>query len=143
MTKGVDYPGVSIVFWCHDGKGNYVLHRRGPGARDENGKWDCGGGSLEVHENVLDCLRKEVREEYCTEPKSIEFLGYTDSHRSHKGEKVHWVALAFRVLVDPDEVKIGEPHKFDDIGWFRVSHLPGPLHPTVVEEVEKYRAKLI
>ena len=143
MQKGVDYPGVSIVFWCHDGKGQYLLHRRGPRARDENGKWDCGGGSLEIHENVLDCLRKEIKEEYCAEAKEIEFLGYTDSHREHKGQRVHWVALAFRVLVDPGVVQIGEPDKFDDIGWFSLDKLPSPLHPTVTEEVKVYKSKLI
>ncbi|HEY4515461.1 MAG TPA: NUDIX domain-containing protein [Candidatus Paceibacterota bacterium] len=142
MRKGVDYPGVSIVFWCHDGKGKYLLHKRSINTRDEQGKWDCGGGALEVHEDVLDCLRKEIMEEYCTEAREIEFLTYFDSHREHKGEKVHWIALTFRVLVDPGTVKIGEPHKFDELGWFTIDTLPSPLHPTAEAEAKSLKAKL-
>ncbi|HEY4493469.1 MAG TPA: NUDIX domain-containing protein [Candidatus Paceibacterota bacterium] len=141
--KGIDYPGVSVVFWCHDGKGNYAMHRRGPEARDENGKWDCGSGGLEVHDNVLDRLRTEVKEEYCAEAKEIEFLGYFDSHREHKGEQVHWIALTFRVLVDPHTVKIGEPGKHDKIGWYTRDNLPLPMHPTAAEEAIMLRNKLI
>ncbi len=142
MRSGIDYPGVSVVFLCHDGKGKYLLHKRSVNARDEHGKWDCGGGALEAHENVLECLRHELKEEYCAEPLETEFLGYVDSHREHKGEKVHWIALTFRVLVDPAVVQIGEPHKFDDIGWFTLDNLPSPLHPTAEIEFNEYRSKL-
>jgi|SRR3989344_4946263 len=143
MQKGVDYPGVSVVFFCHDGKGNYLLHKRSKKCRDEHGKWDCGGGGLEAHDIVLDRLRKELMEEYCVEPKEIEFLGYFDSHREHMGEKVHWIALSFRVLVDRNMVKIGEPEKFDDLNWFTIDCLPSPMHPTAEAEFKLYKNKLI
>jgi hypothetical protein len=37
MRKGYDYPGVAIVFFCHDGNGNFVMSKRGSQARDEGG----------------------------------------------------------------------------------------------------------
>src|SRR3989344_440886 len=143
IRKGIDYPVVSIVFWCHDGKGKYLLHKRSVNARDENGKWDCGDGGLEVHDQVLDRLKMEIMEEYCAEAKEIEFLGYFDSHREHKDEKVHWISLAFRVLVDPGTVRIGEPHKFDEIGWFAIDDLPSPLHPTAEAEFKLYSVRIL
>jgi ADP-ribose pyrophosphatase YjhB (NUDIX family) len=132
---------------CHDGKGNYAFMRRGEKARDERGVWDCGGGALEQGDLVLERLRQEIREEYCTEAREIEFLGYRDVHREHQengvSSKTHWIALDFRVLVDPVTVKIGEPHKFDEIGWFKVGEFPQPLHSTFPVILEKYKAKLI
>jgi hypothetical protein len=29
MKKGVDYIGVTVVFACHDGEGNYLFAKRG------------------------------------------------------------------------------------------------------------------
>ncbi len=46
MKKGVDYPGISIVFLCHDGDGSVLMSRRGLACRDEQGKWDIGEGGL-------------------------------------------------------------------------------------------------
>jgi 8-oxo-dGTP diphosphatase len=32
------------------------------------------------------------------------------------------------VQVDPEKIKIGEPHKIDELGWFTSDNLPTPLH---------------
>ena len=144
LQKGFDYIGVSVSFFCHDGKGNYVFQRRGKNARDENGRWDCGGGGLEFGEMVNECLKKEIREEYCADVLDSEFLGYYEAHREKDGRASHWIALHFKVLVDPRQVKNGEPHKFDEIGWFRLDELPPTpeLHSQLLAEIERYREKL-
>lgn len=64
MRKGIDCIGVTVVFFCHDGKGNFVLSKRSKNTRDEQGRWDPGGGALEIHERIEDAIRREVREEY-------------------------------------------------------------------------------
>ena len=28
LQGGVDYIGVTVVFYCHDGKGNFLMHKR-------------------------------------------------------------------------------------------------------------------
>jgi len=60
---------------------------------------------------MLDTIRREVKEEYCTNASDIEFLGYRDVHREHTGEPTHWIALDFKVRIDPSLVQNGEPHK--------------------------------
>jgi hypothetical protein len=40
----------------------------------------------------------------------------------------HWVAVVFAVRVDPAAVAIGEPQKFDALGWFTRDNLPNPMH---------------
>ena len=142
MKKGEDCTGISIVFFCHDGKGNVLLARRSNTCRDEHGTWDPGGGALELHDTVEDTLKKEIAEEYCADVLAYEFLGFRDVHRENNGVKTHWLALDFRVLIDPSKVKNGEPHKLVEIGWFALDALPHPLHSQFPYFLEKYAERL-
>jgi ADP-ribose pyrophosphatase YjhB (NUDIX family) len=142
MKKGVDYIGNCAVFACHDGKGNFLLAKRSMQTRDEHGTWDPGGGGIEFGDTAEETLRKEIMEEYCTDVISFEELGWRDVHRVHEGVKTHWIALDFKVLIDPSKVKNGEPHKADEIGWFTLDNLPSPMHSQWQIFYEKYEAKL-
>lgn len=142
MTKGQDYPGVSVIFFCHDGKGNYLLSKRSKNCRDEYGKWDPGGGGLDFGEEVESVLKREIKEEYSTDVLDYEFLGYRDVHRELKGKKTHWIALDFKVLINRKKAKNGEPHKFDEIGWFKLNNLPEELHSQFPKALKKYKDKL-
>jgi ADP-ribose pyrophosphatase YjhB (NUDIX family) len=138
MKKGIDYTGICVVFFCHDGDGNFVMARRSENARDEHGVWDIGGGGLEFGENVEDNLKKEIKEEYSTDVIEFEFLGYRDVHRTHEGKKTHWISLDFKVFVDKKKVANGEPHKFSEIGWFTLNDLPKELHSELPKFFEIY-----
>lgn len=142
FKKGIDYIGVTVSYFCHDGNGNYVLAKRSVNTRDEHGRWDTGGGSVEFGDTVINTLKKEIKEEYCTEVLDYEFLGYKDILREQEGTQTHWLSLYFKVLVEPSTVKIGEPHKFDDIGWFRLNNLPEPLHSQFLPSVEQFKDRL-
>jgi ADP-ribose pyrophosphatase YjhB (NUDIX family) len=133
---------VTVVYICHDGQGSFVLNKRGTNCRDEHGKWDCGGGGLEFGDTVENTLEKEIKEEYCTNVLDSEFLGYRDVHREHDGVKTHWIALDFKVLVDKEKVKNGEPHKFDEVKWFSLNNFPEPLHSQFPKFLELYKNKL-
>ena len=142
MKKGEDYTGVAVVFLCHDGNGNFLLSKRGVNSRDEHGTWDPGGGSVEVGDTIEDTLRKEILEEYCTNVLDYEFLGYRDVHREHEGKKTHWVVLDFKVLVDREKAKNGEPHKLDAVEWFTLENLPTPTHSQFPNFLELYKEKI-
>lgn len=143
MEKGLDYPGITIVYFCHDGNGNFLMQKRGKNCRDENGKWDIGAGALEVEDSVEKTLKKEIKEEYTTEIINYERLGYRDVFRNQDGRQTHWLALDFKVLVDKEKVSNGEPHKFDEIGWFKINSLPNPVHSQLYNFLEIYKDKLI
>lgn len=128
MKKGVDFTGVTIVFACHDGEGNFLFSKRSPQCRDEHGTWDPGGGGLEFGDTVEGTLKKEIREEYCTDVLAYEFLGYRDVQREHAGVKTHWIALDFKVRIDRSNVANGEPHKAEELAWFKLDSLPSPMH---------------
>jgi 8-oxo-dGTP diphosphatase len=142
MQKGVDHIGVSVVYFCHDGEGNVFMGKRGHKARDEQGKWDIGGGGVEFGDTAVETLQKEIREEYGTDILDYEFLGYRDVHREHTGNKTHWITLDFKVLVDKEKAKNNEPHKFDDARWFTIETLPIPIHSQLPIFLEKYKNKL-
>jgi 8-oxo-dGTP diphosphatase len=142
MQMGVDYIGNTIVFFCHDGEGNFLLHKRTDKCRDEHGTWDTGGGGMEFGRTVEENLRREIFEEYRTDVIGYEFLGYRDVHREHDGRKTHWIALDFKVLVDRAKVANGEPDKCEILDWFRLDDLPSPLHSQLPARLDDYREKL-
>lgn len=128
LRPGVDYVGISASFIIHDGQGRVLLQKRGPDARDENGKWDVGGGAIDFGESIDETVRREIKEELCTEPIDIQFLTIYDALREISGTTTHWIAIMHTVQVEPDNIRIGEPRKIDEIGWFTSSSLPSPLH---------------
>jgi ADP-ribose pyrophosphatase YjhB (NUDIX family) len=128
LKRGVDFIGVTVPFVVHDGKGNVLLQKRSQNTRDEQGRWDVGGGSMEFGETFEEAVRREVREELCADAKKVTFLEVYNALRDNNGTQTHWIALVHCVQVDPAEVKIGEPERIDEIGWFKIDKLPSPLH---------------
>lgn len=142
MQKGIDYIGISASFFCHDGKGNYLMNKRSNKCRDEHGAWDFGGGSVEVGDTIEETLRKELKEEYCVENFTSKPLGYYESFREMNGKKTHWIHFHFLVEIDPKEVRNGEPEKFEELKWFTLNNLPTPLHSNILAELKEYKNQI-
>jgi len=137
---------ISVVFFCHDGKGNYLLGKRSQNCRDEQGRWDCGGGGLKFGETIEGAVLREVQEEFCAVPIATEFMGYRDVFREQNGSATHWVAHDFRVLVDPVQVRNGEPHKCDELRWGTIEEIKSlgdELHSQFPAFFAKHEGKLI
>ncbi len=143
LKKGTDYIGVGVVFFCHDGNGKFLMGKRSVNTRDEHGRWDFGAGGVEFGHTLDDTLRKEIREEYCTDVLDYKFIGYMDVHREHEGKPTHWISFAFKVLVDPEKVRVGEPDMCDELGWFTLDSLPDNLHSQFPKLLEPYGDQLV
>lgn len=128
VKRGTDCIGVSISFILHDGAGKVMLHKRGEKCRDEQGRWDAGGGALEFGEEFLDCLVREIKEEFCADALDIKFVSVRNVLRVQNEVSTHWISITYAVKVNPKQVKNGEPHKIDEIGWFTWDKLPSPQH---------------
>jgi len=139
MKKGEDYTGVTVSFYCHDGKGNYIFHKRSEKCRDEHRKWDCGGGGLKFNEKLNDAVNREVEEEFGTKPLDIKFMGVDEVFREHEGNPTHWIAFRYRVLVDREKVINNEPVKHEELIWCTLDNLPTPLHSQIPHELEEYK----
>lgn len=131
LKRGVDFIGVNCIFYCHDGNGNLLMHKRSQNCRDEQGRWDCGGGSMEFGETPEEAVCRDVLEEYGTEILDLKFATVRNVLRDNKRTPTHWIALLFVAQVDPTRVKIGEPDKIDEIGWFSFDKLPEPVHSQI------------
>ena len=142
LKKGVDYTGVCVVFFCHDGSGNLLMGKRSKNVRDECDLWDIGGGGLEFGEDAEESMRRELMEEFDANALDYDFLGYRDVHRAHEGEKTHWIGLDFCVLVDREKVKIMEPEKMSELGWFSLDNYPENCHSQFGKFLELHREKI-
>jgi len=142
VVKGVDFIGIAVAFFCHDGKGNVLMSKRSVNARDEHGKWDIGAGGIEFGQTVEETLQKEIKEEYCTDIVKAEFLGYRTVLREIYGQNTHWIMFDFKVQVKPEMVKNGEPHKFESVDWFDINKIPGDAHSQIPNFIKLYRHKL-
>ncbi len=128
MKVGIDYIGVTTPFYCNDGRGNFLLHKRSAKCRDEQGAWDPGGGQVEFGETLEQSVLREVQEEYGCKGEIQEQLPAHSVLRLHDGKKTHWLAIPFFILVPRDKVKNTDPEKIEELNWFRFDNLPSPLH---------------
>ena len=139
---GVDCTGISVVFACHDGNGKFLLHKRSQNCRDEQGRWDFGGGKLEFSESLSEGVKREAREEYGCEVIIEEALYPQQLFRElADGTKTHWIYFPHIVRVNPVDVIIGEPHSMDEIGWFALDNLPQPLHSAIPPFIEGFKSE--
>jgi NADH pyrophosphatase NudC (nudix superfamily) len=84
------------------------------------------GGSVEFGESIVECLKRETLEEVGVEIEDIEFLSYTDHILPDEGQ--HWLGLNFMAIIKPNQqAKNMEPHKFDDVRWFKFGEVPSNL----------------
>ena len=137
MKIGVDYIGISTPFYCHDGQGSFLLHKRSQNCRDNQGYWDVGGGKLEFGMNFKDNVLKEVFEEYGVAGEIDEQLPAYELFREADGIRTHGIAIPFIVRINREEAKINEPEKMDELGWFKLDKLPEPLHPGIILALER------
>lgn len=139
MQAGIEYIGIATPFYCHDGEGEILLHKRSQGCRDECGRWDPGSGKLEHGISIKENVRKEIREEYGCEGKIQNSLPAHDIFREEDGKETHWIAVPHFVRINRGDEQINEPEKMDDIGWFSLNELPDPLHTGFSHTLELYK----
>ncbi len=128
MEAGVDYIGICTPFYCNDGKGNFLLHKRGDKCRDEKGRWDTGSGQLEFGQSPSESVLRELKEEYGLTGEIQEQLPAHSILRENNGKKTHWLSIPFFIKADIKSAKIMEPEYASEIGVFRLDALPSPLH---------------
>jgi 8-oxo-dGTP diphosphatase len=141
LRRGIDFIGVTCSFVCHDGKGKVLLHKRSKNCRDEQGKWDNGGGAHEFGSDLDQTVKREIEEEYGVTPTKLQFIKVYDAHRKlEDGTPTHWVAVVYAAQVDPKQANNNEPYKIDEIGWLTLDNLPKPLHSQSLHTLKSVKA---
>lgn len=143
MIAGVDYPGLAVVFYCHDGNKHFALGKRSTNTRAYHGHWDGGGGQIEFGETVQEAIDRELLEEFgCTGKVEYEFPASTRVFEKD-GKTNHWVVLRFLIRVNHEDVRNNEPRSIDEVSWFTLDNLPEPLLPGLAEDLKDHKELLL
>jgi 8-oxo-dGTP pyrophosphatase MutT (NUDIX family) len=125
LVPGVDYPGFSVAFLIVHPKDEpkwnemtaldqrFLFSQRGPGCRNEAGKWEFGGGELHLGETIYEAVVREVKEEYGLEVTSISESTLVEQFI----EGQHWLCSCVFAFVKNAEIKISEPDKVLNPTW--------------------------
>ncbi len=138
--KGKSFVGISTGVAIFNTRGQLFLAKRSTGARDEHGAWDVCGGGLEWGLTLEENMRQEMLEEFnIVTDAPLHFLRLKEAFRTdQEGDKTHWLSISYLVVLSNEEaarVRINEPDKFDEMGWFDLDNLPSPLHSLITPEV--------
>lgn len=118
MKRGVDYIGVGVGAAIFNDKGEVFITLRGKEAKNEQGKWEIPGGSVEYGETFEEAVKREIKEEHGIEIKIIELLGICD--HIIPDEHQHWVSPTYICKIIKGKPKILEPNKCEQVGWFSI-----------------------
>lgn len=116
MIRGTDYIGVGVGAAIFNSEGKLFITLRGKGAKNERGKWEIPGGSVEFGETFEQSIKREIKEELDIEIEIIELLGICD--HIIPDEHQHWVSPTYICKIKKGVPKILESEKCDRIGWF-------------------------
>lgn len=137
MVQGIDYPGVTCACICRDSSGRLLLSLRSNACRDEQDKWEFGGGALELGETLEEHVRREMREELNIELSELRMLDATTMLRQHAEKVSHWVLLVWTGIVsNPETLAIQEPDRMVEFRWFDKDALPTNLHSSIPQILE-------
>jgi len=140
MKPGIDYVGVGVGAILVDADGCLFLARRGPLAKNERGRWEFPGGSVEYGETLADALQREIREEFGIEIAVGDLLDVVDHILPEEGQ--HWVSPTYLCTVVSGEPQILEPGKCSEIGWFQPEEMPEELTVITRENLRHFIERL-
>ena len=142
MQNSIDYIGVgtgSLIFNDH---GQVFIAKRGPKARNESGKWDFPGGSVEFGEKCEDAIVREIKEEFDIDIEIIEMLEVVDHILIREGQ--HWVSPTFIAKYVQGKPVIQEPEKCIGIKWIYFNEIdPSDLTSSSRVNYHTYKDKYI
>lgn len=121
LKAGKDYVGVGVGAAIYNDEEKLFLAERGPKAKNEAGKWEFPGGSVEFGETLEAALTREIREEYGFTIEVIELLHVVDHLIPEEGQ--HWVSPTFICKYKTGTPQILEPEKCSQIGWFSIEEI--------------------
>jgi 8-oxo-dGTP pyrophosphatase MutT (NUDIX family) len=130
-------PATSAII--HDRQGKILLHQR----RD-NGLWALPGGTMEVGETVVECVKREVKEETGLEivPKYVIGI-YSDPNHViafNNGEVRQEFSICFACKVIGGSLHVSD--ESTDIGFFARKQIEQlPLHPSIRQRIHDFWAR--
>jgi 8-oxo-dGTP diphosphatase len=121
MIPGTDHIGVGIGAIIINEKSKILLTKRGDFAKNEQNKWEFPGGSVNFNETLKETIKREIKEELNIEIEVRDFFGVTEYISLER--KQHWIGTDTICKIVKGEIKILEPKKCSEFGWFTIEEI--------------------
>ncbi len=142
MKRGNDYIGVGVGAAILDDAGRLFLTLRGLAAKNERGRWEIPGGSVEFGETLEAALQREMHEEHGIAIAIVGLLGVCDHLLPDEGQ--HWVSPTYLCRITGGTPRIREPEKCAAIGWFTLAEAKTlPLSVVTTHDLRLLEARQI
>jgi len=129
MIKWIDFTGITVSALVYKVGEWLLLGYRTDQCRDERRKRDNRGGWLKFNESIHNGIKRELKEEFDVdfEDNQIIPLWYREQFRAHENKPTHWIWFYHFIIFKPDQhIKNMEPHKHNELKFFKLSDLPSP-----------------
>jgi 8-oxo-dGTP diphosphatase len=128
------YGAVHLLFYLN---GEVLLLKR-QNTGFEDGKWSVVAGRMDGGEEVKSAAIREAKEEAGVDidPKDIDIVGVI--HR--KNITSEWIDFYLKVNNWKGMITNAEPHKCEELKWFRLDQLPHQMIDYVRNAVQKNHA---
>ena len=104
----------------------------------EPDSWCLPGGKQEYDETILECAKRETKEETNLDVNNLEVFGAGDDF----GKDRHFVTIYVLAKEYSGELKVTEPYKLDEWKWFDIDNLPDNLYPPSKNSIKGYKETL-
>lgn len=129
MTANELHPLVGVgVMVFKDGK--VLLGKRKNTHGDGEYAWP--GGHLEFGESVVECAKREAREETGVEIKNVRFLRFLN----FKAHGKHYADIGMVADWESGDPQVLEPEKCESWAWYDLNDLPQPMFGTIASYLE-------
>jgi len=134
MSNRFTYIGSAYLFLI---KENKVLLQRRFNTGFEDGNYGVPAGHLDGGETVREGCAREIKEEICITIKPEDLKVVHVMHRqAEKDERIDFFIVTDKYT---GEVQNLEPHKCDDLQWFKLNALPNNMVEYVRVALDKYQ----
>lgn len=94
--------------------------------------WYLPGGGIKRNESLLDCARREMKEECGITPKNVIMLGVFTNSREYKSDEI---TLVYAEVTGQD---IHQGLEVEKLEFFDINHLPKNTSPATKQRIEEY-----
>lgn len=117
----MDFIGVRAGAVIINNDGKFFLAKKGPGARDDIGKWEFPGGAIRFFETREDGAKRNILEKYGVEVSIESTLCIYDV--IDRKNKDHWISTTFLCNYRKEIPVINDKRKCEEIGWFSLEEI--------------------
>lgn len=120
---------LAVIVILEDEQGNIILQRRGPKSRDEfNRLEDIGGAVEEYDDNLIEALKREIKEEVGEEANITieEFIGAVleTKYDPYTNQNINWLFCLYHGIYHDGKLLINEPGKCLGYEFYKYDNLP-------------------